>query len=138
MCHEINYLAGGSAFISQIISTFSSLAAPIRTTFSVAHTGASNEIVKFGSLESNFNCLEGIILFSRLYTDILGRILSKVIPSFSPLYQKIYFKNTLFLIGLKSNNVQFTQHKIFLHKNAPKKPKIMSLKTFYVQALEKD
>lgn len=38
---SIVYLAGGSALISQIISTFSSFAEPMRTTFSFEQTGAS-------------------------------------------------------------------------------------------------
>lgn len=46
------YFAGGSALMLHIISTFSSLAAPTKTTLSVAQIGASMmmnawEIVKF-------------------------------------------------------------------------------------------
>lgn len=41
-CHvNDSYFAGGSALILQMISTFSSFAAPTKTTLSVMHTGAS-------------------------------------------------------------------------------------------------
>lgn len=40
-CIQATHFAGGSAFMLQIISTFSSLAAPTRTTLSVAQIGAS-------------------------------------------------------------------------------------------------